>query len=75
MTDDQNEHQSRTRLPVGIRDRAILATLAYSACRVGELVRLRVEDFKTSGEHRVLALYGKGARNEPCRSMSKSSDD
>jgi integrase/recombinase XerD len=48
--------------PVGLRDRAILATLAYSACRVGELVRLRVEDFKTSGEHRVLALYGKGGK-------------
>lgn len=48
--------------PVGLRDRAILATLAYSACRVGELVRLRVQDFKTSGEHRVLALYGKGGK-------------
>jgi integrase/recombinase XerD len=48
--------------PVGLRDRAILATLAYSACRVGESVRLKVEDFKTSGEHRVLALYGKGGK-------------
>jgi integrase/recombinase XerD len=48
--------------PVGLRDRAILSTLAYSACRVGELLRLRVEDFKTSGEHRVLALYGKGGK-------------
>lgn len=48
--------------PLGVRDRAILATLAYSACRVGELVRLKVEDFKTSGEHRVLALYGKGGK-------------
>lgn len=48
--------------PVGIRDRAILSTLAYSACRVGELVRLKVDDFKTSGEHRVLALYGKGGK-------------
>jgi len=48
--------------PVGLRDRAILATLAYSACRVGELVKLKVEDFKTSGEHRVLSLYGKGGK-------------
>lgn len=48
--------------PVGVRDRALLATLAYSACRVGELVRLKVEDFKTSGEHWVLALYGKGGK-------------
>lgn len=48
--------------PVGLRDRAILSTLAYSACRVGELIRLKVADFKTSGEHRVLALYGKGGK-------------
>jgi integrase/recombinase XerD len=48
--------------PVGVRDRAILSTLAYSACRVGELVQLKVGDFKTSGEHRVLALYGKGGK-------------
>jgi integrase/recombinase XerD len=47
---------------VGLRDRALLAMLAYSACRVGELVRLKVEDYKTSGEHRVLALYGKGGK-------------
>ena len=48
--------------PIGIRDRALLGILAYSACRVGELVQLRVSDFKTSGEHRVLQLYGKGGK-------------
>lgn len=48
--------------PVGLRDRALLATLAYSACRVGELVQLTVGDFKSSGEHRILALYGKGGK-------------
>jgi integrase/recombinase XerD len=50
------------RTPVGLRDRAIFAVLAYSACRVGELVRLKVSDFKTSGEHRVLAIHGKGGK-------------
>lgn len=50
------------RTPVGVRDRAIFAVLAYSACRVGELVRLKVSDFKTSGEHRVLAVHGKGGK-------------
>lgn len=50
------------RTPVGVRDRAIFAVLAYSACRVGELVRIKVSDFKTSGEHRVLAIYGKGGK-------------
>lgn len=49
--------------PAGIRDRAIFAVLAYSACRVGELVRLRVSDFKSTGEHRVLAILGKGGKD------------
>jgi integrase/recombinase XerD len=48
--------------PVGLRDRAIFAVLAYSACRVGELVRLKVGDFKSSGEHRVLNIHGKGGK-------------
>ncbi len=48
--------------PSGIRDRAILGVLAYSACRVGELVTLQVKDFRTSGEHRVLSIFGKGGK-------------
>ena len=48
--------------PVGVRDRAILAVLSYSACRVGELVTLKVADFRENGEHRVLSIYGKGGR-------------
>ncbi len=48
--------------PAGVRDRALLAVLAYSACRVGELVRLRTSDFKTTGEHRVLSIFGKGGK-------------
>lgn len=48
--------------PAGIRDRAILGILAYFACRVGELVRLKVRDYKTSGVHRILDVYGKGGK-------------
>jgi integrase/recombinase XerD len=51
-----------TTTPLGVRDRAILGVLAYSACRVGELVKLRVGNFQTSGEHRVLSIYGKGGK-------------
>jgi integrase/recombinase XerD len=47
-------------IPVGIRDRAMLAVLAYSGCRVGELVKLKVRDYRTNGEHRVLNITGKG---------------
>lgn len=48
--------------PEGIRDRAILAVLAYAGLRVGELRRLRVEDYKTSGGHKVLEVRGKGGK-------------
>ncbi|MCI0745344.1 MAG: tyrosine-type recombinase/integrase, partial [Verrucomicrobia subdivision 3 bacterium] len=48
--------------PVGIRDRAILGTLAYSACRVGELARLRVGDYREAGGHKILEVFGKGGK-------------
>jgi integrase/recombinase XerD len=46
--------------PVGARDRALLAVLAYSACRVGELVKLRSSDLKSHSGHRILEIRGKG---------------
>lgn len=49
-------------LPAGIRDRALLAMLAYTGCRVGELVRLKVGSYKTNGVHRVLEIHGKGGK-------------
>ncbi len=48
--------------PEGIRDRAVLATLAFTGCRVGELMRLRVSDFKSTGGHRILEVRGKGGK-------------
>jgi integrase/recombinase XerD len=48
--------------PIGICDGAILATLAYTACRVGELVTLRVGSYRSSGGHKVLDIYGKGSK-------------
>lgn len=48
--------------PVGVRDRAIFSVLAYSGCRVGELVRLRVKDYKQAGGHHVLEIRGKGGK-------------
>ncbi len=56
----QVEDHGKQVIPVGIRDRAMFAVLAYSGCRVGELVKLRVRDFRTNGEHRVLNITGKG---------------
>ena len=48
--------------PEGVRDRALLAVLAYTGCRVGEVCRLRVEDYKASGGHKVLEVRGKGGK-------------
>jgi integrase/recombinase XerD len=59
---DAPEGRPGVATPVDFRDRALLAVLAYSGCRVGELVRLRVRDYKTNGEHRVLAIRGKGGK-------------
>jgi integrase/recombinase XerD len=49
-------------LPVGTRDRALLAVLAYTGCRVGELTRLRVGSYKSDGVHKVLEIHGKGGK-------------
>ncbi len=46
----------------GIRDRAIFAVLAYTGCRVGELCRLKVGSYKTTGVHRILEVHGKGGK-------------
>jgi integrase/recombinase XerD len=48
--------------PEGIRDRAILAILAFTGCRVGEITRLRASDFKSSDGHHVLEVRGKGGK-------------
>jgi integrase/recombinase XerD len=46
----------------GIRDRALFAVLAYTGCRVGELTRLKVGSYKTTGVHKILEIHGKGGK-------------
>jgi integrase/recombinase XerD len=48
--------------PVGVRDRALLAVLAYTGCRVGELCRLRVGDIKMTSGHKIVEIRGKGGK-------------
>jgi integrase/recombinase XerD len=48
--------------PEGLRDRAMLGVLAYGGLRVGELCRLRIVDYKSSGGHRILEVRGKGGK-------------
>jgi integrase/recombinase XerD len=48
---------------VGLRDRAILATLAYTACRAGAVAKLRLGDFQDDGTQYVLRFQEKGGRS------------
>ncbi len=48
--------------PAGVRDRALLAVLAFTGCRVGELARMRVGDVKETGGIRALEVRGKGGK-------------
>jgi integrase/recombinase XerD len=48
---------------VGLRDRAILATLAYTACRGGAVAKLRLGDFQCDGTQYVLRFAEKGGKS------------
>ncbi len=48
---------------VGLRDRAILATLAYTACRAGAIAKLRLQDFQHDGKQYVLRFQEKGGKS------------
>jgi len=50
-------------LLVGLRDRAILATLAYTACRAGAVAKLRLQDFQSEGTQYVLRFQEKGGKS------------
>src|SRR3954451_23255248 len=48
---------------IGLRDKAILATLAYTACRAGAVARLRLGDFQYDGTQFVLRFQEKGGKS------------
>jgi integrase/recombinase XerD len=48
---------------VGLRDRAILGMLAYTACRAGAVARLRLQDFQHDGAQYVLRFQEKGGKS------------
>jgi integrase/recombinase XerD len=48
---------------VGLRDRAILATLAYTACRAGAVAKLRLQDFQHDGNQYLLRFQEKGGKS------------
>jgi len=54
---------------IGLRDRAVIAALIYTAARVGAVSKLRCEDFYTDGRQFLLRLAEKGGKQRtiPCR--------
>ena len=60
----KNDQGEEIELPlaVGLRDRAILATLAYTVCRAGAVAKLRLQDFQHDGSQYVLRFSEKGGR-------------
>jgi integrase/recombinase XerD len=55
--------------PAGLRDRAVIATLIYTAARRGAVAKLRRQDFHTDGRQYYFQLDEKGGKQRtiPCR--------
>jgi len=51
-----------TSTPVGLRDRAVIATLIYTAARAGAVARLWQNDFRPDGTQYVLRFVEKGGK-------------
>lgn len=62
-------HSIDTSDVIGLRNRAILATMMYTACRVGAVSKLRLRDFYSDGRQYYLRFDEKGGadRQIPCR--------
>ena len=48
---------------IGLRDRAILATLRYTACRAGAVAKLRLGDYQHDGTQYALRFQEKGGKS------------
>ena len=61
----KNEQGEKVEKPlvVGMRDRAILATLRFTACRAGAVAKLRLGDFQHDGGQYVLRFQEKGGKS------------
>jgi integrase/recombinase XerD len=47
---------------VGLRDRALLGTLAYTFVRIGAVVNLKVEDYFQTGKRSMIRFTEKGGK-------------
>jgi len=53
---------------IGLRDRALIATMIYTFGRVGAVIKMRVEDYYTQGRRGWVRLHEKGGKRHemPC---------
>jgi integrase/recombinase XerD len=51
-----------TSYEVGLRDRALLGTLAYTFARIGAVVNLKVEDYFQTGKRSMIRFREKGGK-------------
>jgi site-specific recombinase XerD len=53
---------------IGLRDRALIATMIYTFGRVGAVIKMRVEDYYTQGRRSWMRLHEKGGKRHemPC---------
>src|SRR5262245_45839410 len=63
VVDDGQGGKTEIPLLVGLRDRAILATLAYTICRAEAVAKLRLHDFQEDGTQYVLRFQEKGGKS------------
>ena len=49
---------------VGLRDRALLGTLAYTFSRIGAVVNLKVEDYFQTGKRSLIRFREKGGKEK-----------
>lgn len=75
-TPEISKEQARTLLasintsrPVGLRDKALIAVLIYTAARAGAVARLSLKDFASDGTQYSLRFVEKGGKDRriPCR--------
>ena len=59
----QGEVVEEMPLVVGLRDRAILSTMRFTACRAGAVAKLRLGDFQHDCEQYVLRFQEKGGKS------------
>ena len=61
-TEHKDRHGKKTPLLIGLRDRALIATMVYSFARISAVLSMRVEDYYANGKRWWIRLHEKGGK-------------